>query len=607
MQELDDNALLREYAERGSGAAFAALVERHVNQVYSAALRRTGQPHLAEEITQAVFVTLAQKSRSLDRRVVLSGWLYQTAQWTALTYLRGEIRRARREEEAHMQTVANEPEAEVWRQIAPVLDDALAALNETDRHAIVLRFFDGKSMREVGAALGANESAAKMRVGRALEKLRNFFSKRGIASTAETLAGALSTHAIQPAPVALAKTITAFALAKGAAASLPTAALAKSTFIALTMKAKTIVATAVISTLILGGGAGAAYYLWHQKLPRVTFASKLPLAFANSVFKPDGDRDGFFTVDWDTNMLRTSTSAPAIHIKGPIGTMANGSLVNPNGSFGNSDNSASTVCVIGPGSPLLGKHVCVTGWLKASNVQHWASAFVLIPTQEVKSKGWSRVDSMSDRPIFGTTDWLPVKFVTDLPAEPCAIYFGPDLYGPGELWGDDFQISLADPDDPITDDRAWCQTFDSGHDYSMTTDPANPHDGSPSLCLAYAGPDNASGKSWTWLGHHLRYPENEQYVGHTVRLSGWIKTKNASGHLQPQIRPSSGSIQNNSKLLAKDSMVNDHSLRGTLDWTPLDDTCVIPKNTGSIAISFIFWGGGKVWIDTNSLELTIVK
>ena len=77
MQELDDNALLREYVERGSDEAFAALVTRHVNKVYSVALRHTGNPHSAEEITQAVFVILARKSRHLGRRVILSGWLYQ--------------------------------------------------------------------------------------------------------------------------------------------------------------------------------------------------------------------------------------------------------------------------------------------------------------------------------------------------------------------------------------------------------------------------------------------------------------------------------------------------------------------------------------------------
>src|ERR1017187_8948565 len=99
MQELDDIALLRQYAERDSEEAFATLVERHINKVYSVALRLTGNPDQAEEITQAVFVILAGKSRHLGRRVILSGWLYQTARLTAVTYIRGEIRRARREQE----------------------------------------------------------------------------------------------------------------------------------------------------------------------------------------------------------------------------------------------------------------------------------------------------------------------------------------------------------------------------------------------------------------------------------------------------------------------------------------------------------------------------
>lgn len=401
----------------------------------------------------------------------------------------------------------------------------------------------------------------------------------------------------------------------GAAASIPTLALAKATGMALIMKTKTIVATAIIATLILGAGVCSVYVIRHHKTGRVTitpvtFASKPFQAFANSVFKQDGDQDGSFTVDLDTNMLRTSTSAPAIHIKGPIGAAAIGAQVltpNNNRPFWNSDNSSSIQCDVGPDSPLLGKHICVTGWLKSSNAQKWASAFLLVFTKDYNSKGWSRVDDMSDRPIVGTTDWQPVKFVTDVPDQPCVIYFGPDLYGPGELWGDDFQISLDDPDDPITDNRAWRQSITSSHDYPMTTDLANSHDGSPSICFAYSGPENASGKASTWFGHNIRYPESERYAGHTVRLSGWIKTQNVSGHVQPQIRPWSGLLQRDSKLLAKDSMVQDKHIRGTLNWTPFSLTCDIPENTGHIVTSFIFSGSGKVWIDTNSLELTIVK
>jgi uncharacterized protein (TIGR03435 family) len=219
MQELDDTALLREYVERDSEEAFAVLVTRHVNKVYSVALRLTGNPHSAEEITQAVFVILARKSRQLGKRVILSSWLYQTARLTAVTFIRGGIRRARREQEAYMQTALNENESDAWMQIAPLLDAAMAGLNETDRHAVVLRFFDGKSLREVGAALGANEETAKKRVSRALEKLRTFFARRGVSSTTAIIAGVISANSVQAAPVALAKAVTAIAVSKGAMAS----------------------------------------------------------------------------------------------------------------------------------------------------------------------------------------------------------------------------------------------------------------------------------------------------------------------------------------------------------------------------------------------------
>jgi RNA polymerase sigma factor (sigma-70 family) len=254
MQEQDDTALLREYAERDSEAAFAGLVARHINQVYSVALRHTRNPHEAEEITQAVFVILAGKSRRLSRRVILSGWLYQTARLVSVTFLRGQIRRVRREQEACMQSSSNESEAAVWTQIAPLLDAALSRLNETDRHAVVLRFFDGKSLREVGAALGTSEDAAKMRVNRSLEKLREFFAKRGVDSTTTLLAGAMSAHAVQAAPAGLAGAVTALAVTKGAAAGGPTLTLMKG---ALKNMAWTKMKTAVLTGagLLLAGGA----------------------------------------------------------------------------------------------------------------------------------------------------------------------------------------------------------------------------------------------------------------------------------------------------------------------------------------------------------------
>ena len=153
MLELDDTVLLQKYVEHGSEEAFATLVARHVDKVYSIALRHTRNPHQAEEITQAVFVILARKSRRLGQRVILSGWLCRTARLAAITFIRSELRRARREREAHMQNWLNETGSDVWPQIAPIVDVAMAALSEADHDAVGLRFFDGKSMKEIGVAL----------------------------------------------------------------------------------------------------------------------------------------------------------------------------------------------------------------------------------------------------------------------------------------------------------------------------------------------------------------------------------------------------------------------------------------------------------------------
>src|ERR1043165_9496404 len=134
MQEVDDIGLLRAYVEHGSEEAFARLVSRNVNKVYSVALRQTGNPHSAEEITQAVFAIVARRARTLLGHECFSGWLYQTARLTTVTFIRSEIRRSLREQEAHMQAALNKPETDVWPQIMPLLETAMAGLNQTDRN-----------------------------------------------------------------------------------------------------------------------------------------------------------------------------------------------------------------------------------------------------------------------------------------------------------------------------------------------------------------------------------------------------------------------------------------------------------------------------------------
>jgi RNA polymerase sigma factor (sigma-70 family) len=221
MTDMDDRMLLQAYVEEGSEEAFATLVSRHLNLVYCAALRRTRDPQLAEDITQVVFILLARKARSLRRETILSGWLYRTTRYTAGDVLKSEFRRHRREQEAQMESPTESDSSETsWQSIAPVLDDAIGALGENDRNAIILRFFENRTFKQVGLVLGLNEDTARLRVSRAVEKLRSLLLRRNVIVPEMMLAGLLSTHAVTgAAPGALASSITAASVLKGAAAT----------------------------------------------------------------------------------------------------------------------------------------------------------------------------------------------------------------------------------------------------------------------------------------------------------------------------------------------------------------------------------------------------
>ncbi len=255
MHAAADQELLRRYAEHGAEEAFNELVQRHLNLVWAAARRVTGNADLAQDVAQTVFTDLARKASSLPRETVLAGWLYRAACHAAAKQVRGEARRAQREQHAIMlQHTLQQDEASDARSVVELqalLDAALADLPEADRDAVVLRYLAGRNLAEVGAALGTNADAAQKRVSRALEKLRAAFRQGGVPVGEVVVAAALDLAGTQMAPVGLAATVATGALA-GAGSAAGTGA------ILLFMKSK-------LTLGIVGGAALIAALTWQQR------------------------------------------------------------------------------------------------------------------------------------------------------------------------------------------------------------------------------------------------------------------------------------------------------------------------------------------------------
>lgn len=217
-----DSELLQQFVRDGSESAFTELVRRHVDLVFSAALRQVGpDPQTAEEVAQTVFTDLARKARQLGPHPTLTGWLYTSTRLAAAQHRRTESRRLARENAAHSmsQLLSSEAPEPDWNQLRSVLDEAMHDLNEADREAVLLRFFEKRPLAEIGARLGLSENTARMRVERALDKLHAALAKRGITSTAAALSLALSAHAVTAAPAGMVERIGSTARAGGAGVS----------------------------------------------------------------------------------------------------------------------------------------------------------------------------------------------------------------------------------------------------------------------------------------------------------------------------------------------------------------------------------------------------
>ncbi|MDR3456093.1 MAG: sigma-70 family RNA polymerase sigma factor [Verrucomicrobiae bacterium] len=214
---MSETELLHAFRENRSEEAFAHLVRRYAGLVYSVAKRRLANAALAEDVTQIVFIRFAQTPPKINSPGELAAWLHRTTRNVTIDAWRSESRRRSREEQAIVME-SNTQDPKVWEELSPLLDEALNDLNEDDRQTLLLRFFGQKSMRDVGAALGVSEDAAKMRVSRALERLRTKFGVGGAACTVAVLGALLTEHAVEAAPGPLIARLSAMELSAKAGA-----------------------------------------------------------------------------------------------------------------------------------------------------------------------------------------------------------------------------------------------------------------------------------------------------------------------------------------------------------------------------------------------------
>ena len=281
-----DLELLARYTRQHAEDAFAEIVRRHLGLVYSAALRQVRSPQLAEEVTQSAFIDLARSADRLKPDTILTAWLYQVTRRTAIDVVRREASRQLREQIATEMNAMNATAAD-WTHIEPLLDEAMHALDATDRTAVLLRYFENKSLREVGATLGTSENAAQKRLSRAVETLREFFAKRGVTVGASGLVVVISANAVQAAPVGLAVTISTAAALVGTAIKTSTAIAATQT-IAMNTLQKTLIA----ATLTVAVGTGI--YETRQASALRTQVQTLQQQQADQILQLHQERDEAF-------------------------------------------------------------------------------------------------------------------------------------------------------------------------------------------------------------------------------------------------------------------------------------------------------------------------
>jgi len=470
----DDADLLRDFVVRHNEASFRALVARRIGFVYAVNLRRLRNPHLAQEATQSVFIALARKAESVARGPSVLGWLHRSSCYESRNLMRAQVNRTARENEAQrLGTTTSDPApAGPPGELEAVLDEVLGELSESDRDAILARFFSDRTFAELGAAANLSENAARMRVDRALDRLRARLQRRGLASTAAVLAAALPAYAAAAVPSGLSATTANTALATFGATAIP------ATFLSTMSTAKIITATAAVL---------ATGFIGFSIQRNLTLESELTALHAQQAQAKTQLQD----LQSEIATLRSAVPAGAPANPAPAATLAsakepgplekpgvirgapagwhkNGSKldafdvgVDQNEAWGGmpsayaKSTSAEAQKEFGGVMQMLSaeqyrnQRVRLSGWIKTQDaIDGGGRLWLRVDGQAPGSR--LGFDNMEKRAPTGTTDWEEYSIVLDVPNEASSLNYGFFLQGRGQVWVNAVTITPVGPEVPTT-------------------------------------------------------------------------------------------------------------------------------------------------------------